>query len=45
MVVGEFNTGKSTVINALLGNNYLEEGVLPTTNIINILKYKRGKEN
>ncbi|XLT09490.1 hypothetical protein HN51_055283 [Arachis hypogaea] len=30
--IGEFNSGKSTVINALLGERYLKEGVVPTTN-------------
>ncbi|XLS80928.1 hypothetical protein HN51_046759 [Arachis hypogaea] len=32
MLLGEFNSGKSTVINALLGERYLKEGVVPTTN-------------
>ncbi len=31
VVVGEFNSGKSAVINALLGQRLLEEGVTPTT--------------
>ncbi|HSB05755.1 MAG TPA: dynamin family protein, partial [Thermodesulfobacteriota bacterium] len=31
VVVGEFNSGKSAVINALLGQRLLEEGVIPTT--------------
>lgn len=39
VVVGEFNSGKSSVINALLGRRYLAEGILPTTNEISILKY------
>jgi len=39
VVVGEFNSGKSSVINALLGNKFLAEGILPTTNEISILKY------
>jgi ribosome biogenesis GTPase A len=39
VVVGEFNSGKSTVINALLGEKFLAEGVLPTTNEITVLKY------
>ncbi|XP_010522727.1 PREDICTED: probable transmembrane GTPase FZO-like, chloroplastic isoform X2 [Tarenaya hassleriana] len=38
-IVGEFNSGKSTVINALLGNKYLNEGVVPTTNEITFLCY------
>ncbi|MBA0583479.1 hypothetical protein Gorai_014333, partial [Gossypium raimondii] len=36
---GEFNSGKSTVINALLGERYLTEGVIPTTNEITFLRY------
>ncbi|GFH06914.1 predicted protein, partial [Haematococcus lacustris] len=39
VVVGEFNSGKSSVINALLGHKFLAEGILPTTNEISILKY------
>lgn len=39
VVVGEFNSGKSAVINALLGQSYLQEGVTPTTSQIAILRY------
>ncbi len=39
VVVGEFNAGKSAFINALLGQKLLQEGVTPTTNRINILRY------
>ncbi|CAN6337721.1 unnamed protein product [Urochloa humidicola] len=39
VVVGEFNSGKSTFINALLGRQYLQEGVVPTTNEIMLLSY------
>lgn len=43
IVVGEFNAGKSTFINALLGEKYLKDGVLPTTSKIGILrKYTDG---
>jgi ribosome biogenesis GTPase A len=38
VVVGEFNSGKSTVINALLGEKFLADGILPTTNEISVLK-------
>ncbi len=39
VVAGEFNSGKSTFINALIGEPVLPEGVTPTTDRINILKY------
>ncbi|HIQ04251.1 MAG TPA: GTP-binding protein [Anaerolineae bacterium] len=39
VVVGEFNSGKSAFINALLGEPLLEEGVTPTTTHIHILRY------
>ncbi|XP_042517367.1 probable transmembrane GTPase FZO-like, chloroplastic isoform X2 [Macadamia integrifolia] len=39
VIVGEFNSGKSTFINALLGRRYLKEGVVPTTNEITLLRY------
>ncbi len=39
VMVGEFNAGKSAVINALLGKKMLKEGVTPTTSKINILRY------
>ena len=39
VVVGEFNAGKSAVINALLGEQVLEEGVTPTTSRIELLKH------
>jgi len=37
VVVGEFNSGKSTFLNALLGRAVLEEGVTPTTSRIHRL--------
>ncbi len=39
VVVGEFNAGKSAVINALLGQRLLAEGVTPTTAQVHVLKY------
>lgn len=39
VVVGEFNSGKSAFINALLGQPLLKEGVTPTTTQINVLRY------
>ncbi len=39
VVVGEFNSGKSSLINALLGERFLAEGVTPTTDRIYVLKH------
>ncbi|HEY44114.1 MAG TPA: GTP-binding protein, partial [Anaerolineae bacterium] len=39
VMVGEFNSGKSALINALLGHPYLKEGVTPTTDRIHILQF------
>src|ERR687896_990854 len=40
VIVGEFNSGKSAFINALLGEEELsQEGVTPTTDRITVLKY------
>jgi small GTP-binding protein len=39
VVVGEFNSGKSTFVNALLGMRLLFEGVTPTTSEIHLLRY------
>ncbi len=39
VIVGEFNAGKSACINALLHNPVLEEGVIPTTHQVTILRY------
>ena len=39
VVVGEFNSGKSAFINALVGQPILREGVTPTTARIHVLKY------
>ena len=38
VVAGEFNSGKSSFINALLGERVLPEGVTPTTDRINVLR-------
>jgi small GTP-binding protein len=45
VVVGEFNAGKSAVLNALLGEPVLAEGVTPTTSRIELLRYgeRRGR--
>lgn len=39
VVVGEFNSGKTAVINALLGQALLEEGVTPTTTRIHLIRH------
>lgn len=39
VVVGEFNSGKSNFINALLGARHCRTGILPTTEKVQILKY------
>ncbi|MBX6342082.1 MAG: dynamin family protein, partial [Thermomicrobiaceae bacterium] len=39
VIVGEFNSGKSAVINALLGEAAMPEGVTPTTAAIHVLRY------
>lgn len=45
VVVGEFNSGKSTLINALLGGEFLKTGPLPTTDKVCILRYMNKVEN
>jgi small GTP-binding protein len=44
VVVGEFNHGKSTFVNALLGETALPVGVTPTTATIHHLKYAEVPE-
>src|SRR3954447_18394989 len=44
VVVGEFNHGKSTFVNALLGENILATGVTPTTAAIHHLRYAERPE-
>jgi small GTP-binding protein len=39
VIVGEFNAGKSALINALVGDEIVPEGVTPTTTRINIVRY------
>ena len=39
VVAGEYNAGKSTFINALLGDEVFAMGDLPTTRVISILRY------
>lgn len=44
VVIGEFNSGKSAFVNALVGAEILEEGVTPTTTRLQILRYGSGME-
>ncbi|MCT7574206.1 dynamin family protein [Aliarcobacter butzleri] len=44
-VVGEFNTGKSTLINSLIGKNILPTGILPTTNQVVTLENTDEQES
>lgn len=39
VIVGEFNSGKSAFVNALIGGQVMPEGVTPTTSVINLLRY------
>jgi len=39
VVVGEYNSGKSALINALLGDYVLEEGVTPTTARVTLVRW------
>lgn len=39
VVAGEFNAGKSSFLNALLGEQLLDEGVTPTTDAITVLQH------
>src|ERR687886_1443447 len=41
VIVGEFNSGKSAFINALLGAGISEEGVTPTTSRITVLRHSQ----
>src|SRR5580698_2264150 len=44
VVVGEFNHGKTTFVNALLGQKILPVGVTPTTATIHHIKYAEVPE-
>ena len=39
VVVGEFNSGKSALVNALLGESVLAEGATPTTTRVTLVKW------
>lgn len=42
-IMGEFSAGKSTFVNALLGESVAPMGVLPTTNTINVFRRGTGR--
>ncbi len=39
MVIGRFNRGKSTLMNAILGADYLPTGIVPLTSVITTVRY------
>jgi small GTP-binding protein len=39
VIIGEFNAGKSTFVNALLGDNLLPMGITPTTDVIELIRH------
>ncbi|MGB6132788.1 MAG: dynamin family protein [Acidobacteriaceae bacterium] len=39
MVVGRFSRGKSTLMNAILGGDYLPTGIVPLTSVITTVRY------
>lgn len=39
VVIGEFNSGKSSFVNALLGDKLLPMGITPTTEVIELVRY------
>src|SRR5512147_2041127 len=42
VVAGEFNAGKTAIINALLGQKVLAEGATPTTSRVTLVKWGEG---
>ena len=39
VIIGEFNAGKSSLVNSLLGEQLLESGITPTTAMIEVVRY------
>jgi small GTP-binding protein len=39
VIIGEFNAGKSTFVNALLGDDVLPTGITPTTEMIELIRH------
>jgi tRNA U34 5-carboxymethylaminomethyl modifying GTPase MnmE/TrmE len=44
VVVGEYNAGKSSLLNSLLGQKVMLEGVTPTTDRVTIVTYGPQKK-
>ena len=42
VVVGEFNSGKSALVNTLIGEDVLAEGVTPTTAQVTLVRHRNG---
>ncbi len=45
VVVGEFNAGKSTFVNALIGDDLLPMGITPTTDAIELIRWSSKRRN
>ncbi len=45
VVVGEFNAGKSTFVNALIGDELLPMGITPTTDAIELIRWSSKRRN
>src|SRR5215470_5904567 len=43
VVIGEFNSGKSTFVNSLLGDAILPMCITPTTDVIELVRYSPNK--
>ncbi len=44
VVIGRFSRGKSTLMNALLGREYLPTGIVPLTSVITTVRYGSRKQ-
>ncbi len=45
VVVGEFNAGKSTFVNALIGDDLLPMGITPTTDAIELIRWSNKRRH
>lgn len=43
-IIGEFNAGKSSFVNAMIGENLLPMGITPTTEYIELIRYSEAPE-